>query len=141
MTAGDVVTGGCLCGRVRFTVTGSLRDVIVCHCSLCRRAGTGPAAYTGAARDALRLDREETLTWFVDANGRSRGFCRDCGSSLFWQAAEATEISVSAGAVDPAATLRVLRHIFVADRGTWEPFPTDAPAHGAGSASPVVTPE
>lgn len=130
--------GGCLCGAVRFEITGPLRGVIVCHCSLCRRAGTAPNAYTGAPNEAIAFGRDDGLTWYVDTNGRSRGFCRVCGSSLFWRAGTGDETSVSAGSLDPPTGLRLARHIHVAARGEWEHIPTDAPAHTSGSDSPLV---
>ena len=78
------MTGGCLCGGVRFELEPPLRDVVVCHCSLCRRSGTLAGAYTAVSREALRLVVQETLTWYVDVNGRRRGFCGGCGATLFW---------------------------------------------------------
>ena len=132
------VRGGCLCGAVRFEVTGPLRDVFICHCSLCRRSGTGPAAYTAAAHESIVFDRDDDLAWYIDANGRSRGFCRICGSSLFWRSEAGTMTSIGAGSLEPPTGLRVARHIHVAARGDWEPVPTDAPAHVADSASPLL---
>jgi len=78
----DEAIGGCLCGDVRYRVARPLRDVVVCHCSLCRHAGTLAGAYTAATRTAFRLVEQRGLAWYVDVNGRSRGFCRTCGSSL-----------------------------------------------------------
>jgi len=114
------VTGGCLCGGVRFELDPPLRDVLVCHCSLCRRSGTLAGAYTSVPCDALRLLADETLRWYVDVNDRRRGFCCTCGATLFWMLAADAAISVSAGALDEPTGLVVERHIFVKDAADWE---------------------
>jgi hypothetical protein len=117
------VTGGCLCGAVRFELDGPLRDVVVCHCSLCRRSGTFAGAYTLVPRVAFRLAEETGLRWYVDVNGRSRGFCGTCGASLFWARENDAAISISAGALDGPTGLVTERHIFVADAADWESDP------------------
>ena len=114
------MTGGCLCGGVRFELDPPLRDVIVCHCSLCRRSGTLAGAYTAVRRDALRLTAEETLRWYVDVNERERGFCGTCGATLFWARPDDATVSVSAGALDGETGLVTEQHIFVADAADWE---------------------
>ena len=114
------MTGGCLCGGVRFVLDAPLRDVVVCHCSLCRRSGTLAGAYTAVGRDALRLTEEAALAWYVDVNGRRRGFCNTCGATLFWSDESEPTISVSAGALDGPTGLVVERHIYLADAADWE---------------------
>jgi hypothetical protein len=117
------VTGRCLCGGVRFELVPPIRDVVVCHCSLCRRSGTLAGAYTAVERDGLRLTSRETLAWYVDVNGRDRGFCTTCGSTLFWSSEGHSTISVSAGALDGPTGLAVERHIFTSDTADWERSP------------------
>lgn len=117
------MTGRCLCGGVQLELRGPLRDVLVCHCSLCRRSGTLAGAYTEVPRDALVLTAAETLRWYVDVNGRERGFCARCGASLLWSVPEAATVSVSAGALDGPTGLAFDRHIYVEDSADWEPRP------------------
>ena len=124
------MTGRCLCGAVTFEVDPPLRDVVVCHCSLCRRWGTHAGAYTAAPREAIRVEGAG-LHWYVDERGRRRGFCRECGSSLLWDRGGST-ISISAGALDGATGLGIAARIYVADAADWEVVPHDAPHHPAG---------
>ena len=114
------MTGGCLCGGVRFELEPPVRNVLVCHCSLCRRSGTLAGAYTAVSLEALRLAAEETLRWYVDVNERRRGFCGTCGATLFWTRAGDATISVSAGALDGPTGLVTEGHIYVADAADWE---------------------
>ena len=114
------MTGGCLCSGVRFELEPPLRNVLVCHCSLCRRSGTLAGAYTAVPLEALRLAADGTLRWYVDVNERRRGFCGTCGATLFWTRAGDDTISVSAGALDGPTGLVTERHIYEADAADWE---------------------
>ena len=129
-------SGGCLCGAVRFELTPPLRDILVCHCSLCRRAGSNAAAYTSVRRSALRLLESDGLATYIDVNDRERSFCCICGSSLFWAEDGADSISVSAGALDGETGLRISAHVWGASAADWELLPADVPAHRESSSSP-----
>jgi hypothetical protein len=114
------VIGGCLCGGVRVALGPPLRNVVICHCSLCRRSGTLAGASTSVPRDALRITSETTLVWYTDVNGRRRGFCSTCGATLFWAADDRDTISVSAGALDGPTGLVTEAHVYVSDAADWE---------------------
>ncbi|HYX85621.1 MAG TPA: GFA family protein [Gaiellales bacterium] len=117
-------TGGCLCGAVRYRVNGALRDVIVCHCSVCRRTHGGPAGFTACARDLLEITGDANLRWH-EHDGARRGFCAVCGARLFWDRGRDT-ISIAAGSVDEPTGLRTVRHIFISSAGDFY----DPPAEG-----------
>lgn len=114
-------SGACLCGAVQFEVHGALRDVVNCHCSLCRRWHGHYAAYTATARDALRIiDDEQLLGWYRSpGNAASRGFCTRCGSSLFWQRDHLQIVSIAAGGFNAPTGLVSSTDIFVADKGDY----------------------
>jgi hypothetical protein len=101
-----VKTGGCLCGAVTYTVTGRLRDVTNCYCARCRRfTGHHMAATAADAGDVTIEDPATHLTWHP-VPGAAYGFCRSCGSSLFWRSdASPAVISICAGSVDPPTGL------------------------------------
>jgi hypothetical protein len=73
-------TGGCLCGAVRYRLTGPLSDVVVCHCTQCRRQTGHVSADTSVALERLQLERDTTLSWYRSSDRVERGFCRVCGS-------------------------------------------------------------
>ena len=112
------VTGGCLCGGVRYAAAGPLRDVVVCHCGRCRRTHGHVAAYAACARDDLQLVETGDLRWY-EADGRSRGFCGRCGASLFWAAAERDTVSIAAGTLDPPTGLTTIAQIYLDDAGDY----------------------
>ncbi len=119
MSSGRVLAGGCLCGVVRFEARIADQSVINCHCGQCRRFHGHHGAYVTVATEAFRLTEERGLAWYASSEKARRGFCRDCGSSLFWQALDEAEIGIAAGALDQPTGLRTSGHIFVADKGDY----------------------
>jgi hypothetical protein len=115
--------GGCLCGAVRYSLRGPLRDVIVCHCVECRRWHGGPGYYTSVPLDDLELVEDRGLRFVpspASSTSADRGFCAECGSSLFWRAPARTTISVTAGSLDGPTGTRTLGHIYDGQRADWE---------------------
>ena len=121
MTAFEIpiAQGGCLCGAVRFRVTRPLREVINCHCGQCRRAHGNFAAYTAVDSDGLELLRHDGLKWYRSSDSAERGFCKQCGASLFWKPTSRDYVSISAGALDAPTGLRTAAHIFCDDAGDY----------------------
>lgn len=127
--------GGCLCGSVRYRVTGPLRDVITCHCGECRRMHGGAAPYTACPADHLELVHDDGLTWIASpasTTSAERGFCRRCGSSLFWRAPGRETVSIAAGTVDEPSGLASSGHIWWDARADWE-VPDGLPTRPAGT--------
>jgi hypothetical protein len=114
-----VHAGGCLCGAVRYEVSGPLRDVVLCHCAMCRRTHGHVAAYTAAPKAALRLIEARGLRWFASSGFARRGFCAECGASVFWERIAADMVSIAAGSVDAPTGLCTTLQIFVDDAGDY----------------------
>ncbi len=129
-------TGRCLCGAVRYEVRGPLRDILLCHCIECRRWHGHISACTAARKHDLVLTEARGLRWIdssdSDADAR-RGFCGECGSSLFWDPPRRDSISISAGTLDDAGGLRVAGHWYTAQAGAYYEVPTDGLPHHAHS--------
>src|SRR6516225_9410379 len=128
-----MATGRCLCGAVRYEVNGPLRDVLICHCEECRRWHGHFSASTAANRADLVLVEQAGLKWIdsprSDARAR-RGFCGECGSSLFWDAPDRETISIAAGTLDGETGLRVIAHWYVSQAGDYYQLPSDGlPRH------------
>lgn len=112
-------TGSCGCRAVRFRATGQLRGVIYCHCSQCRKQTGHFYAATSVDAAGLAIEGEEAITWYAASPQALRGFCKVCGSALFWKQNGSDEISVLAGAFDLPSALRGETHIYVADKGDY----------------------
>ena len=134
--AGTAWTGRCLCGAVRYEVRGPLRDVLVCHCDECRRWHGHVSASTAARKEDLVLLEQRGLRWIQSPRSEAqarRGFCAECGSSLFWDPPGRLTISVAAGTLDRADGLRVASHWYVSQAGEYYELPDDGLAHHEGS--------
>ena len=112
-----MTTGQCLCGAVRYQVTGPLRPVIACHCAQCRRTSGHHVAATSAPRENVTIEGE--VTWYGSSAAARRGFCGTCGSNLFWDAADKGSLSIFAGTIDGNSNLKLKGHIYVADKGDY----------------------
>lgn len=112
-------TGGCLCGAVRFEVTGVLRDIVLCHCAMCRRTHGHVAAYTATRKSDLRLVESRGLKWHRSSGAARRGFCGECGASLFWERPEGDSISIAAGMLEPPTGLATSLQIHVDSAGDY----------------------
>lgn len=108
-------TGHCLCEAVRYTVDGPLRPVSYCHCSQCRRSSGHYVAATACKVEDLTLLDEAGLRWYRSSPRAQRGFCGECGSSLFWKPDHGGYISIMTGTMDTPTGLKADQHIFVMD--------------------------
>ncbi|WP_435259823.1 GFA family protein [Thioclava sp. FR2] len=111
-----MVTGGCLCGKVRFKTQSPLRDVVYCHCEQCRRQTGLYYAATAIPRADLVIEGAQNITWFAASDFARRGFCSNCGSALFWDGKNLPYVSVLAGAIDDPSQLVAECHIFTEHR-------------------------
>ena len=117
-------TGGCLCGAVRYEIRGRLRNVVNCHCSKCRRFHGHVGAYTSVLRDDLVLTAQAGLKWYQSVTDETpnvhRGFCGECGASLFWDPkGSGQNIAVAAGTLDSPIGLKTIGHIWVSQAGDY----------------------
>jgi len=127
--------GGCLCGAVRYSVNGPLREIFFCHCVECRRWAGHAWAATAARIADLEIVEHGDLRWLPSPrseHGAERGFCARCGGSLFWRAPGRDRVSISAGALDDPSGLRVAAHIWVEQGADWERPPAGVPAYPRG---------
>lgn len=124
-------TGGCLCGAVRYEIRGPLRGVVNCHCSKCRRFHGNFGAYTSVLRQELVLLQDQSLKWFKSTTDETpnvhRGFCSECGSSLFWHPKDQEKIAVAAGSLDDPTNLQTIGHIWISQIGDYYQITDELP--------------
>jgi hypothetical protein len=132
--------GGCLCGAVRYRVSGALRPVIMCHCTQCRRSTGHFMAATAARHADFSLESQEELRWYESSHEARRGFCGRCGSTLFWQGLGRDYVSIAAGTLDDSSGLALVCHIFVADKGGYYEIEPGTPQSRDGGNFSVPIP-
>lgn len=112
----EPVTGGCLCGKVRFSTRATPTRVGVCHCLDCRKHH-GAVFYAAAifAHEDVRVEGQTS-------NYQGRHFCPDCGSSVFARSDD--EIELHLGALDAPSQWNPSYECWVSRREDWLPaFP------------------
>jgi hypothetical protein len=127
------LTGGCLCGAVRFRVDAPLVVATYCHCTRCqRRTGTAASAQARIQPGSLTVTQgEELIRTYAPPDGFPKLFCGACGSALWSRSPVDPEIiSVRLGAFDADPGIRPSLRQFVAYAASWEDIPDDGlPRH------------
>ena len=115
-----MLTGGCLCGALRYEARGTPFHETLCHCSDCRRAFGAPAiAWFSVRRPEFHWVTGEPAT-YQSSPGVTRGFCRRCGTSLFYAGDEwPDEIDVATATLDDPGALPPRDHTYERDRLAW----------------------
>jgi hypothetical protein len=134
------LTGGCLCGGVRFELREPLVSAGYCHCTRCqRRTGTAAAVSGRIAPGSLHVLAGEALVHsFVPADGFAKDYCSACGSALWSRDPQNPEVvSVRLGAFDTDPGIRPSYRQFVDDAAPWEPIPDDGLPRFPGRRPPA----
>ncbi len=115
-----MLKGGCLCGKIRYEITGEAIGTTACHCVDCRRASGAPfVGWMSVARDALRFVAGATRTYASSA-GVERGFCPDCGTPLTYHSATfADEIDIATGTLDAPGDAPPEEHTWTSQQLAW----------------------
>jgi hypothetical protein len=124
------VSGSCLCGGIRYEISGPLTDVDNCHCSMCRRHhGAAFATYAKVDPENFRwLSGEHLLNVYETSPGIGWAFCRVCGSSLgIPKRGKLCEIALGPLESDPG--VRPAAHIFVGSKAPWFEIADTLPQH------------
>lgn len=115
---GARLRSSCLCGACAFDLPAPAGPITACHCTQCRKLSGHFSASFDVPETALVWESRGALAEFTTPGGGTRGFCRDCGSSLWFRAADGA-FSVEAGGIDGPTGGHLAAHIFVADRGDY----------------------
>ena len=125
------ITGGCLCGQVRYEISGEPMFTAICHCKNCQRqSGAAYSVNLGVPSQAFNLSGQ--LKTFVDT-GESGGevmrrFCANCGSPLISEVASAPAMVIlKAGTLDDTSSVKPGVEVWCASRQPWVPASTDRP--------------
>lgn len=126
------ITGGCLCGAIRYAITGSLGQADNCHCSMCRKAhGAAFSSYALVAPQAWRWTAgAELCARYRSSPGYERVFCPRCGSPLA-VLHEGEIMGVTLGTVDGDPGVRPAFHMFVASKAPWFEITDELPCYPA----------
>jgi hypothetical protein len=125
----DAISGGCLCGSVRFELSEPPLEAGYCHCTRCqRRTGNASSAQARIDGRTFRLlsGEQAVKAWRHPEGGFEKLFCRECGAQLFSRNPDdPKQMSVRMSAFDEDPGVRPSWRAFVANAAPWEPVPDD----------------
>ena len=115
--------GSCLCGAVRYEVTGDFDRFFLCHCEHCRK-GTGSAHGANLFSSQAKLDwlsgKEKVTVYNLPNTRHHKSFCSICGSALPTAAPDGKLVVVPAGSLNTPVDLAPTAHIFMSSKGNWD---------------------
>ncbi len=124
--AAHTVKGRCLCGAVTFSADVAKLEIDACHCEMCRRWSAGP--YIGLPHDGpVRFTGVDNIGRYKSSEWAERGFCKACGSSLFYHLLGTDHYSFSAGSLDDANGLDLVAQIFIDEKPDYYDFANETP--------------
>jgi len=130
-----MITGGCLCGGIRYEYDGDISELSMCHCSQCRKA-QGSAYVAVSPVDAARFrltSGRGLLREYRATPDKARVFCVNCGSPLYSARDDLPDvIRLRLGTVETPFTCANAYHIHVESRASWEVIADDLPRYPAG---------
>ena len=118
------LTGGCLCGAIRYSVTAPVAGLRACHCTHCQKtSGSGSSVNAVVAGSAFTLTQGAPRRYADKADsGRTlyRYFCGDCGSPIYSQRESSPErMVVRAGTFDDSSTMKITANIWTKSARPW----------------------
>jgi hypothetical protein len=116
----NTLSGGCLCGAVRFTAEPKNNEFGACHCSMCRRWTGGP--FFAMECDAVKVADEANLGVYRSSEWAERCFCKQCGSVLFYRLVDKGFYAVSAEAFDERSGFALTTQVFIDEKPAYYEF-------------------
>jgi len=124
------LTGGCLCGRIRYEIEGKPRFMYQCYCGKCR-AASGASFVTNIIVDTAKFTitaGKEGLAAYESSPQKFRHFCSNCGSPIYSHGEKTKHVvSVRCGTLNQGPGVRVAYHAFVASKAPWADICDDQP--------------
>ncbi|GAU84871.1 GFA family protein [Bosea sp. BIWAKO-01] len=127
MAAADKsLSGGCLCGAVRFAAVPEKLEMDVCHCGMCRKWSGG--TFMAVPCTGVTVDDDAALGIYPSSDWGERVFCRTCGSSLFWRLRGGEgHVAVSMQSFDDLSPFAFTEEIFIDEKPALYAFAGERP--------------
>lgn len=128
----NIYKGGCLCGKVRFEITGDIQNIVYCHCSRCRKS-QGSAFATNGNVDIDKfvfISGEDEMTGYATSTEQTKYFCRHCGSPIMSKSTISPDkVRIRLGVIESDITERPAAHIFATSKANWDEINDDLPQY------------
>ena len=132
------LTGGCQCGAIRYAIHGEPKNPLICHCRMCQKAfGAIAVAFFSARQADIQWTRARPALYRSSA-AAERGFCRDCGTPLTFQAIGSDDVDFALGSLDRPADVKPQKQHWVDARMPWFHELPDLPVVVSGASAEEI---
>jgi hypothetical protein len=121
MKDGSVAKGSCLCGAVSVTTAGMSDRIGACHCSMCRKWGGG-ALLVVECESNTNFIGEENIGVYQSSEWAERGFCKKCGSHLFYRLKQSDRYFIPVGIFENTEGLIFDNQVFIDEKPHYYSF-------------------
>ena len=116
----ETYSGTCFCGSIKYTATGPVRNLCLCHCESCRRAAGAPFVAWGSVEVGKFEITAGNMSIHESSPGVERGFCKQCGCSLTYKnQLREKDIDFTLASLEDPDVLAPKMQIFVVDKISW----------------------
>lgn len=125
-----MISGSCLCGRVKYEITGEVGDIVHCHCETCRKAHGSAFSSVAAVKDCdFKLSGQASLNSYESSPGKVRYFCACCGTQIYAKREGAEHLILRLGSLDTDPKSKETNHIWVSQKASWYSIINDLPEY------------
>ena len=117
-------SGSCLCGAVQISAGAMSTHVGACHCGICRKWGGGPLMAVDCGSE-VSFSNEQNISIFNSSEWAERGFCKNCGSHLFYRLKETQQYFIPAGIFDQVKSFDFDHQVFIDNKPAYYSFAND----------------
>lgn len=121
MQSNSECRGSCLCGEVRLTANIKSHHIGACHCSLCRKWGGGPL-FAVECENEVNFEGAEHISTFSSSEWAERGFCKQCGTHLFYRLKEDVHYAIPVGLLEDNDQWQFVEQIFIEQKPEFYSF-------------------
>jgi hypothetical protein len=115
-----MISGSCLCGKIRYEISGKLGGIVHCHCQTCRKAhGSAFSSVAPVLDKDFQLFGEGNLNFYRSSKGKVRYFCSNCGTQIYAKRDATKHLILRLGSLDDDPCSREDKHIWVSQKASW----------------------
>ncbi len=125
-----MISGSCLCGNVKYEISGEVGEIVHCHCQTCQKAhGTAFVSTARVADKDFHILGDSKLKSFESSPGKNRFFCPNCGTQVYAKRKETEHIILRLGSLDSDPKTKEHKHIWVSEKACWYTIDSNLPQH------------
>ncbi len=117
-------SGRCICGAVKFTATSAKTDIGACHCKTCRQWSSGPWMASDCGQ-SVEFENADSMGVYQSSKWAERGYCKQCGTHLFYRLKGNSQTLMSAGLFDDQSQFNFHHQVFIDEKPSYYCFAED----------------